>query len=64
MADVYMLRNLKEILKKVAEDEKCVEITGYDGRTILYFSEVLDKVIKRYVHESDRVKRFRKKLKC
>jgi L-cysteine desulfidase len=61
MTDVRDLDTLKQILKKVAESNNCVVITGYDGRTVLHISKTLDKVIKRYTHESERVKRCLRK---
>jgi hypothetical protein len=57
MAVVNHLKTIDYILKKVSESSKCVELTGYSSETVNYFREYIDRVVRRYERDSDRVKK-------
>jgi len=52
------LQRIRHILLEVSERPDCAEITAYNPLSIRIFVEGLDRAIKRYKSEAQRVKKY------
>jgi len=63
MSVVKGLERCKDILLEIAEKRTCAKITGYDRIAIESFVGDIEKAIKRYKSESERVKKIQRRAR-